>query len=101
MEDILSAAEEILGPAVRVERHRDWAIFWCPFHGDEDRAGQGGHPNFGVHLVEGYWKCLRCGASGGSLNALRQKLGQDWTAACIGSAADTPSQAAVTGGDAG
>jgi DNA primase len=63
-----------------VERHRDWAIFWCPFHGDENRAGQGGHPNFGVHLVEGYWKCLRCGASGGSINALRQKLGRDWAA---------------------
>lgn len=78
MDDILSAAEEILGPAVRVERHRDWAIFWCPFHGDEDRAGKGGQPNFGVHLVEGYWKCLRCGAGGGSLNALRLKLGQDW-----------------------
>ena len=53
MEDILSAAEEILGPAVRVERHRDWAIFWCPFHCDEDRAGRGGQPNFGVHLVKG------------------------------------------------
>jgi hypothetical protein len=78
MDDILSAAEEIIGPAVRVERHRDWAIFWCPFHGDEDRAGKGGQPNLGVHLVEGYWKCLRCGASGGSLNALRLKLGQDW-----------------------
>lgn len=78
MEDMLSAAEEILGPAVRVERHRDWAIFWCPFHSDEDRSGDGGHPNFGVHIVEGYWKCLRCGASGGSLNALRLKLGRGW-----------------------
>ena len=38
--DILSAAEEILGPAVRVERHRSWAVFWCPFHNDSDRAGQ-------------------------------------------------------------
>ncbi len=78
MDDILSAAEEILGTAVRVERNRDWAIFWCPFHNDADRQGQGGHPNFGVHLVEGYWKCLRCGATGGSLNSLRKKLGQDW-----------------------
>ena len=42
--DILSAAEEILGPAVRVERHRDWAVFWCPFHNDSDRAGYGGQP---------------------------------------------------------
>ena len=78
MENILSAAEEILGTAVRVERHRDWAIFWCPFHNDASREGEGGHPNFGVNLVNGYWKCLRCGATGGSLNALRIKLGQDW-----------------------
>lgn len=78
MDDILSAAEELLGPAVRVERHRDWAVFWCPFHKDSDRAGHGGRPNFGVHLVEGYWKCLRCGASGGAITALRIKLGQDW-----------------------
>ncbi|MBI5963659.1 MAG: toprim domain-containing protein [Chloroflexi bacterium] len=76
MEDILSAAEEILGTAVRVESHRDWAIFWCPFHNDSSREGEGGHPNFGVNLASGYWKCLRCGASGGSLNALRLKLGQ-------------------------
>src|SRR5512139_2142306 len=80
MEDILSSAEELLGPAVRVERHRNWAIFWCPFHGDEDRAGQGGQPNFGVNTAEGYWKCLRCGASGGSINVLRQKLGKGWQA---------------------
>ena len=76
--DILSAAEEILGTAVRVERHRDWAVFWCPFHNDSDRAGRGGHPNFGVHLTEGYWKCLRCKASGGSLKSLSYKLGVDW-----------------------
>jgi hypothetical protein len=78
MDDILSSAEEILGTAVRVERHRDWAIFWCPFHNDASREGQGGHPNFGVNLGSGYWKCLRCGATGGSLNALRIKLGQNW-----------------------
>jgi hypothetical protein len=76
--DILSAAEEILGPAVRVERHRGWATFWCPFHNDSDRAGRGGHPNFGVHLTEGYWKCLRCKASGGSLKSLSYKLGKGW-----------------------
>ncbi len=76
--DILTTAEEILGPAVRVERHREWATFWCPFHNDADRAGQGGHPNFGVHLSKGYWKCLRCGASGGSLKSLSYKLGKGW-----------------------
>ncbi len=76
MENILSAAEEILGRAVKVERNRNWATFWCPFHNDSSREGEGGRPNFGVHLVEGYWKCLRCGAAGGSLKALRSKLGQ-------------------------
>jgi len=77
-QDILSAAEELLGKAVKIEAHRDWAIFWCPFHGDQIRAGQGGHANFGVHLVKGYWKCLRCGAMGGSLKSLANKLGTDW-----------------------
>ena len=76
--DILTTAEEILGKADRVEQHRGWAIFWCPFHNDSDRAGRGGHPNFGVHLTEGYWKCLRCGASGGSLKSLSYKQGIDW-----------------------
>jgi hypothetical protein len=78
MENILSAAEEILGTAVRVEDHRNWAIFWCPFHNDVSREGEGGQPNFGVNLVSGYWKCLRCGASGGSLKSLQIKLGRDW-----------------------
>jgi len=79
MEDILSAAQEILGTAVRVEDHRDWAIFWCPFHNDAVREGRGGQPNFGVNLQSGYWKCLRCGASGGSLQSLRDKLGRGYS----------------------
>ena len=53
MENILSAAEEILGTAVRVEDHRNWAIFWCPFHNDASREGEGGQPNFGVNLQSG------------------------------------------------
>ena len=77
MYDILNEAQEILGQAVRVEEHRGWAIFWCPFHDDAARAGRGGHPNFGIniHSEKGYWKCLRCGESGPSLAALRRKLG--------------------------
>ena len=74
MENILSAAEEILGTAVRVEDHRNWAIFWCPFHNDASREGEGGQPNFGVNLQSGYWKCLRCGASGGSLQDIAPTL---------------------------
>jgi len=78
MQDILSIAEGILGTAVRVEDHRGWAIFWCPFHNDASREGQGGQPNFGVNLQSGYWKCLRCGASGGSLRSLQDKLGRGY-----------------------
>ena len=78
MPDILSIAEGILGTAVRVEDHRGWAIFWCPFHNDASREGEGGHPNFGVNLQSGYWKCLRCGTSGGSLKSLQDKLGRGY-----------------------
>lgn len=77
-QDILTQAEELLGKAVKVETHRNWGIFWCPFHNDSARAGKGGHANFGVHLEHGYWACLRCGVKGGSLNALRHKLGKGW-----------------------
>ena len=62
-----------------MEAHRDWAIFWCPFHNDANREGQGGQPNFGVNLQSGYWKCLRCGARGGSLKSLQDKLGRGYT----------------------
>ena len=89
-QEILNAAEELLGKAVKVEAHRDWAIFWCPFHGDKTRAGTGGHANFGVHLAKGYWKCLRCGQSGGSLKSLSKKLGQDLMPSRIDTAARKP-----------
>lgn len=80
--DILQQAEALLGKAVKVEGNRDWGIFWCPFHNDSARAGQGGHANFGVHLEKGYWACLRCGAKGGSLKSL-SKTGSG-LAACSG-----------------
>jgi len=73
--DVLDEAVELLGSPVKVERQRGWATFWCPFHDDAARRGSRGRPNFGVQLDEGYWKCLRCGASGPNLAALRRKLG--------------------------
>lgn len=73
--DVLDEAVKLLGAPVKVERHRGWAIFWCPFHDDEARRGKRGRPNFGVQLDVGYWKCLRCGASGPSLSVLQRKLG--------------------------
>jgi len=78
-QEILAEAEEILGPALNVEWHRNWAVFWCPFHDDQSRSGKRGRPNFGVNIEKGYWKCLRCGASGPSLRVLRKRLGKGWT----------------------
>jgi len=77
LKHILNEAQEILGPPVRIEEHRGWAIFWCPFHNDAARAGRGGRANLGVNFrsTKGYWKCLRCGESGSSLAMLRRKLG--------------------------
>jgi hypothetical protein len=77
--DILREAAELLGspPAIPPD-HRGWAHWWCPFHNDSERAGRGGHPNFGINLELGYYKCLRCGASGPSLSALSHQLGRGW-----------------------
>ena len=77
MSGILIQAEALLGPAVRVHPHRGWAEFWCPFHPDAARQGRRGRPNFGVSLVDGRWKCLRCGRSGPSLAALARELGKE------------------------
>ncbi|MDR7574394.1 MAG: toprim domain-containing protein [Armatimonadota bacterium] len=79
MATILSQAEALLGPAVRVYPARGWAEFWCPFHDDARRQGRRGRPNLGVSLVDGHWRCLRCGAAGPSLAALARALGQDFS----------------------
>lgn len=77
-DEVLQAASALLGAPVRVDWRRGWATFWCPFHPDSAQRGRRRQPNFGVNLEAGFWKCLRCGASGGSLRALAEKLGQDW-----------------------
>jgi len=74
--DILGEATRLLGPPVVPADHRGWAHWWCPFHPDSSRAGRGGKPNFGINLEIGYYKCLRCGASGPSLSHLSYKLGK-------------------------
>ena len=75
--DILSEAIQILGPPVKIEEHRGWAIWWCPFHQDAARSGKSKRANFGINFATdgGYWKCLRCGAHGPNLKKLRQQLG--------------------------
>jgi hypothetical protein len=75
-DDILTQATDILGQPVKIEEHRGWGIWWCPFHADAEKAGNSRKPNFGVNLVDGHWCCLRCGASGPSIAALQQKLGK-------------------------
>jgi len=74
--EILRRAEELLGPPVRLETHREWGIWWCPFHPDAERGGRRGRPNFGIHLEEGHWRCFVCGAKGPSLDALARELGE-------------------------
>lgn len=76
MQTILAQAIALLGPPAKPDDGRGWTHWWCPFHADSERAGQGGTPNFGIRTSseKGYWKCLRCGARGGSLAALRHKL---------------------------
>jgi hypothetical protein len=77
--DILAEATKILqSPPVIPSDSRGWATWWCPFHGDSLRAGRGGHPNFGINIEIGYYKCLRCGESGPSLSYLSHKLGKGW-----------------------
>lgn len=74
--DILQEATELFGrPPDIPPDHRGWAHWWCPFHDDRARAGRGGHPNFGINLEIGNYKCLRCGASGPSLSVLSDKMG--------------------------
>ncbi len=72
---ILDDAITILGPPVKID-NRGWATWWCPFHDDLARRGNHGNPNFGVNLEQGFWKCLRCGQTGGSMAGLRGKLGE-------------------------
>lgn len=74
--DILAEAIRLLGLPASIQAHRNWAVFWCPFHDDAARSGKRGRPNFGVNLQDGHWKCLRCGASGPSLEALARDLGR-------------------------
>lgn len=78
MTDILEAGRALLGTPAKIDERRRWATWWCPFHPDEQKAGVSGKPNFGLQIDEGYWKCLRCGASGGGIPALAKKQGEDW-----------------------
>ena len=77
--DLLREAEALLqSPPAIPPDSRGWAHWWCPFHGDSLRAGRGGHPNFGINIEIGYYKCLRCGESGPSLSFLSHRLGKGW-----------------------
>lgn len=78
MIDIDLISKIVGSPPVKVD-NRGWATFWCPFHDDAAMKGKTRRPNFGVNLQAGFWKCLACGAEGGSLYSLAdqlQKLGE-------------------------
>jgi DNA primase len=76
-EGILKDVREILGQEININK-QGWAIYWCPKHPDEQRAGTSGEPNFGVDLSTGRYNCFRCGFKGGSLRRLAKELGSDY-----------------------
>lgn len=91
---VLSDATALLGPPVKMD-HRGWATWWCPFHDDAAKKGARGQPNFGINLQGGYWKCLRCGQSGGSIAGLRIKLGEWHTPISSNDPTEMPREPAV------
>jgi DNA primase len=58
------AAHGMLKTAARGE----WATVCCPVH----KGGNETHPSLRVSLVDGHFRCMACGASGGDLIALHR-----------------------------
>ena len=48
--------------------HGEWAAICCPVH----KGGTESNPSLRVSLVDGHFKCMACGASGGDLIALHR-----------------------------
>lgn len=48
----------------------EWASICCPVH----KGGAESHPSMRVSLVDGHYKCMACGASGGDIVALHRLL---------------------------
>ena len=48
----------------------EWASICCPAH----KGGAESHPSMRVSLVDGHYKCMACGASGGDIVALHRLL---------------------------
>ena len=46
----------------------EWATIKCPVHKD----GREQHPSLRVSMVDGHFRCMACGASGGDLVALHR-----------------------------
>lgn len=48
----------------------EWAAICCPAH----KSGEEAHPSMRVSLIDGHFRCMTCGASGGDLIALHRLL---------------------------
>lgn len=46
----------------------EWAAICCPAH----KSGEEQHPSMRVSLIDGHFRCMACGASGGDLIALHR-----------------------------
>lgn len=50
--------------------HGEWVSITCPVH----KNGTEAHPSLRVSLVDGHFRCMACGVSGGDLIALHRLL---------------------------
>ena len=48
----------------------EWAAIRCPLH----KAGEERNPSLRVSLIDGHFRCMACGASGGDLVALHRQI---------------------------
>lgn len=48
----------------------EWAAICCPGH----KGGTESNPSLRVNLVDGHFKCMACGASGGDVIALHRLI---------------------------
>lgn len=46
----------------------EWAAICCPAH----KGGEEQHPSMRICLIDGHFRCMACGASGGDLIALHR-----------------------------
>ena len=52
------------------KQRAEWAAIYCPAH----KGGAENHPSLRVSLIDGHYRCMACGASGGDVVALHRLI---------------------------